>query len=44
MTCKAPRLLLDPEDDLDVDVNADVLETREDKIDWERAFIVSVVV
>lgn len=41
MTCKAPRLL-DPED-LDVDVNADVLETREDKIDWERAFIVSVV-
>ncbi len=42
MTCKAPRLLLDPED-LDVDVNADVLETRDDKIDWERAFIVSVV-
>ena len=39
MTCKAPRLLLDPADDLDVDVNADVLETREDKIDWERAFI-----
>ena len=43
MTCKAPRLLLDAEDDFDVDVDADVLEAREDKVDWERAFIVSVV-